>query len=140
MDCYRDMADVPSTRVGAVIVRLDKSICSTGFNGFSKTMLDTPGLYINREEKYLRIIHAEVNALIYSRDPSLEGYTLYTWPLLSCDRCVVQKLQAGISRFVAPVLSKELKPRWKTSLKKTENYIEESNKILTLIDYKSEIT
>jgi dCMP deaminase len=124
----------PSTQTGAVIVRPDWSQCSVGFNGFPKRMKDDPELYANREEKYSRIVHCEVNAQLFSRDASLEGYTLYTWPFASCDRCCVQMLQAGITRFVAPVLPEHLKERWQASLEKTRKYIEECGLVLDLVD------
>lgn len=75
----------PSTQVGAVIVRPDKSVCSVGFNGFPQRMDDLPGLYAIREEKYSRIIHAEINALNFANE-KMAGYTLYTYPFLTCDR------------------------------------------------------
>jgi dCMP deaminase len=124
----------PSTQTGAVIVRPDNSLCSIGFNGFPKVMPDNPDNYSNREEKYSRIVHCEVNAQLFSRDASLQDYTLYTWPFASCDRCCVQMLQVGITRFVAPVLPEHLKERWEASLNKTKGYIEECNRILDLID------
>ena len=75
----------PSTKTGAVIVRPDRSVTSVGFNGFPKNMPDDPALYANREEKYSRVVHCEINASIHSREP-VAGYTLYTWPFASCDR------------------------------------------------------
>ncbi len=116
----------PSTQTGAVIVRPDKSVCSVGFNGFPRCMPDNPALYANREEKYSRIVHCEVNAQLFSRDGSLQGYTLYTWPFASCDRCCVQMLQAGITRFVFPTLPEDKKSRWEESLARTKKYFTES--------------
>ena len=124
----------PSTKTGAVIVREDNSLCSIGFNGFPKGMPDSEELYANREEKYSRIVHCEINAHLFSRDTSLKGYTLYTWPFASCDRCCVQMLQAGITRFVAPVLPDNLQERWGASLELTRKYIEECGKTLDLVD------
>ena len=54
----------PSTQTGAIIVRPDKTIVSVGFNGFAQSMPDNSLLYDNREEKYSRIIHCEMNALL----------------------------------------------------------------------------
>jgi dCMP deaminase len=115
----------PSTQVGAIIVRPDKSVCSVGFNGFPKKMEDKLEFYSNREEKYSRIIHAEINALTFSRDQSHEGYTLYTWPFLSCDRCFVQMVQAGIAKFVAPKATQDLISRWGTAIDKVKQYAKE---------------
>lgn len=115
----------PSTQTGAVIVRPDKSVCSVGFNGFAQKMPDSPELYANREEKYSRIIHCEMNALMFSRDQAHQGYTLYTWPFLSCDRCFVHMVQAGITRFVAPKATPEKLTRWGTSLERVRQYAKE---------------
>jgi dCMP deaminase len=115
----------PSTKTGAVIVRPDKTVLSIGFNGFPKNMKDNPEQYANREIKYSKIVHCEMNALIHARE-SVEGCTLYTWPFASCDRCCVHMLQAGITRFVFPKLPENLVERWKESTDKTKKYIKEA--------------
>lgn len=114
----------PSTQTGAVIVRPNRSVCSVGFNGLPQCMPDNPGYYENREEKYSRIVHCEVNAQLFAREP-LNGYTLYTYPFASCDRCVVQMLQAGITTFVFPRCPDHLVERWGKILEKSKGYIEE---------------
>lgn len=114
----------PSTKTGAVIVRPNGSICSTGFNGLPQCMPDHAEYYDNREEKYSRIVHCEVNALIFAREP-VNGYTLYTYPFASCDRCVVQMLQAGIKTFVFPRCPDHLLERWGKTLEKAKGYITE---------------
>lgn len=114
----------PSTQTGAVIVAPDKHVISVGFNGFARGMPDSDELYSNREEKYSRIIHCEMNALLHSHD-SVVGATLYTYPFLSCDRCAVHMIQAGITRFVAPKLSTEAGARWEPTFVKTRKYCQE---------------
>lgn len=114
----------PSTKTGAVIVAGDKSVMSLGFNGFPSGMPDDPELYANREEKLSRIIHCEMNALLHANRKKLpEGVTLYTYPFMSCDRCVVHMIQAGIRRFVAPEPTKAQLERWGESFAKTRKYI-----------------
>jgi dCMP deaminase len=108
----------PSTKVGAVIVRPDLTIASVGFNGFPKGANDSPELYAERNAKYSRIVHAEMNAIMFAREP-LNGYTLYTSPFCSCDRCAVHVIQAGIKRCVAPMLPPELEERWGESTRMT---------------------
>jgi len=125
----------PSTQTGAVIVRPDKSVASVGYNGFPIAMPDHEVLYTNREEKYSRIIHCEMNALNFSRDNTHEGYTLYTWPFLSCDRCFVHMLQTGIFRFVSPKCPPELEERWGDKFEKVRGYAKESNVIIGELDY-----
>lgn len=116
----------PSTKTGAVIVRPNKSVCSVGFNGFPQSMPDDDQLYNTREEKYSRIVHCEKNAQIFSRDDSIEGYTLYTWPFMSCDRCFVEMVQSGIVRFVAPEASPEALTRWAPAFDRVRQYARET--------------
>lgn len=111
----------PSTKTGAVLTR-GKHVVSLGYNGFPAGMADLPELYENREEKYSRIVHCEVNALIHA-PADLHYCTLYTWPFLSCDRCVVQMLQAGVHRFVAPLPNADQLSRWGAAFNKTRQYI-----------------
>ena len=114
----------PSTKTGAVFVR-DKVVLSVGFNGFPQSMSDDEALYANREEKYSRIVHCEVNASIFAERP-LRGSTLYTWPFASCDRCAVQMLQLGAQRFVFPEPTPEQKTRWAGAWERTERYFREA--------------
>lgn len=123
----------PSTQTGAVIVRPDNTILSVGFNGFPKSMKDTTELYANREEKYSRIVHCEMNALIHART-SVEGCMLYTWPFASCDRCAVHMIQSGIKRFVFPTLPDSLKERWEKSVQRTKDYLNEAHCLFTEVD------
>ena len=115
----------PSTKVGAIIVRPDMTIASVGYNGFPKNMKDDAYLYADRDVKLSRIIHAEMNAILHAREP-LHGYTLYTWPMMSCDRCAVQVIQSGIARVVAPKLSREISKRWEKSLIQSAGYFAEA--------------
>lgn len=100
------MSKDPSTKVGAVIVRPDKTVASTGFNGYPRGVKDDD--YQNRERKYQRIIHAEMNAILTARE-RLDGYSLFVWPLPPCDRCIPHIIQAGIQTLYVP---KDFDPRW----------------------------
>lgn len=115
----------PSTKTGAVIVRPDRSVVSLGFNGFARQMLDAQELYEDREIKYSRVIHCEVNALIQAKQ-SVEGCTLYTYPFISCDRCVVQMIQAGITRFVSQSPSEDALTRWAAAFDKSRAFMKEA--------------
>ena len=116
----------PSTKVGAIIVRPDKSIVSTGYNGFPRGMEDRAEWYENRDEKYSRILHAEVNALVQAKQ-SVEGCTLYTYPFLCCDRCCVQMMQAGIVRFVSIIPNDDQWARWGPSFVRARLFIDDLN-------------
>lgn len=108
----------PSTKCGAVIIRPDKTLASVGFNGFPKGCDDSEEIYNNRELKYGRMVHAEVNAILHAQE-DLTGYTIYTAqdpPIgASCDRCTTNVIQAGIKeiKYLAP---KVLEERWRESL------------------------
>lgn len=112
----------PSTKCGAVITD-GKRIVSTGFNGFPQGMPDDDALYANREEKYSRVIHAEMNALLFARE-DVHGYTCYT-TLMPCDRCFVHLAQAGITRYVYPSASQDALERWQSAFWKVKRYAAE---------------
>ena len=115
----------PSTQCGAVIVRPDKTICSMGYNGFPRGMADTEERINNREDKSSRVIHAEVNAILSSRE-NLKGYTIYTWPFLTCDRCSTVVIQAGITRVVSMTPTENQLLRWGKSFSLAKSYYEEA--------------
>lgn len=122
----------PSTKAGAVIVRPDRTVVSVGFNGFPKSMPDNDAFYQDRDEKYSRIVHCEMNALLHATERII-GYTLYTYPFMSCDRCFVHMAQAGIIRAVAPRCPEDKRERWEPVFEKTRQYAEEMG--IELIEY-----
>ena len=93
-DLVGSWAKDPSTRVGAVIVRPDRTVASIGYNGFPRGVDDK---YTTREDKLLRTVHAEANAIITAREP-LHGYTLYVTPLHPCANCAGLIIQSGIKK------------------------------------------
>ena len=98
----------PSTKVGCVIVDDKHRVVSIGFNGLPRGIPDK-GLE-DREYKYARVVHAELNALLFARG-SVEGCTMYVWPMPPCSRCAGPIIQAGILRVVSPPPGE----RWKES-------------------------
>jgi dCMP deaminase len=119
----------PSTQTGAVVVRPDQTIASLSYNGFAKNMSDDELMYADRELKYSRIIHCEMNAILTARE-RLDGYTLYTHPFLTCDRCSVHVIQAGIKRVVAPVCPVHLVERWQHLFDKSRAYYMEAGVVV----------
>lgn len=115
----------PSTQTGAVIVRPDRTVASLGYNGFPRLCDDDPALYADRETKYARIVHCEMNAILAAREP-LHGYTLYTFPFMSCDRCAAHVIQAGIVRCVAPKPDAEKLTRWAEAFERTRRLFNEA--------------
>lgn len=99
----------PSTKVGAVIARSDRTIVSMGYNGFPRGVNDSPSRYNDRNEKYPRVVHAEVNAILTAREP-LHGHILYvtTCPCAECTKIIIQ---SGLGQIVTWTPSEELKSR-----------------------------
>lgn len=127
----------PSTKTGAVLVDTLGRVVSTGYNGFPQCMPDHPELYNNRDDKYSRIVHCEMNALIFAtRD--LAGCMCYTWPFLSCDRCAVHLLQAGVTRFIAPRCPADQATRWESVFVKSRRYIVECGATYAEVEYASQ--
>jgi dCMP deaminase len=109
----------PSSKIGAVIVNDERRILATGYNGFPRGIADTPERLNDREEKYPRIIHAEMNALmnaLYS-GVSVKGATLYVYGLPVCSDCTKSVIQSGIKRIVLspPELAPE---KWREAWEK----------------------
>jgi dCMP deaminase len=125
----------PSTKTGAVIVRPDRTVASQGYNGFPKGVRDDPELYADREIKYSRIIHCEMNAILHCHE-NLTGYTLYTYSFLSCERCAPHVIETGITTCVAPILPKHLEERWGESTRKTIALYREKKIEVILLDFK----
>lgn len=83
----------PSTKVGAVIVNKEKKIVSTGYNGMLPGFPDTDENW-SRPRKYDLVIHAEMNALLYSKQ-DLNGCAVYC-TLQPCKDCTKALLASGI--------------------------------------------
>lgn len=105
----------PSTKIGAVIVDDLRRIVSLGYNGFPRGLDDSPEIYADREKKYSRVVHAEMNAILNARSQT-EGTTLYLSGLPPCDRCAVHVIQAGITRVVYEDKGEPIPDRWKDAM------------------------
>lgn len=105
-----------STKVGSVIVDVNKRVVSTGFNGFPQKIYDNPVELNDRERKYRFIIHAELNSIIFAKR-DLADCTIYIYPFLSCADCTKIIIQSGIARVVTLAMDKESERylRWKDS-------------------------
>jgi dCMP deaminase len=117
----------PSTQVGAVVMRPDKTVASLGFNGFPRGVADDKRLE-DRALKYELVVHAELNAILHAREP-LAGYTLYTWPLPPCSRCAAAIIQAGIMRVVSPPPIE----RWRESCELAASILREAGVVVEVV-------
>ena len=124
------------TQIGAVIVRPDKTIASAGYNGFPRHCDDSPDILANRELKYARTIHAEVNAILSCAERPT-GCTLYvSKPSLygpTCDRCACVIIQAGIARVVYRLGGSEFSNRWREPYARAMQLYKEAEVIVTAI-------
>ena len=90
----------PSTQVGAVIARPDKTIASVGYNGFPADVEDKPEWLSDRQEKLKRMLHAEHNAIKHCAHSDIAGSTIYVYPLRPCFECAARIRLSKIKRVV----------------------------------------
>lgn len=86
----------PSTKVGAVIVGSDNKIISTGYNGMLPGFPDTEDNWA-RPRKYDLVVHAELNAVLYS-NAKLDNSALYC-TLQPCKDCMKVIIASGIKEI-----------------------------------------
>lgn len=113
----------PSTKVGAVIVRPDKSLVSVGFNGFPRGVTDEN--LGDRDYKLARTTHAELNAIL-SAKTSVEGCAVYV-TLCPCSHCAAAIIQAGIKEVYYKPTPKHLMDRWGSSFDTTFEMFNQSD-------------
>lgn len=114
----------PSQKVGAVIVDKNRRVLSVGFNGLPRDVEDSYERLNNKDLKLSLIVHAEVNAILFS-NCNLTGSTLYV-SLVPCSRCAGLIIQSGISKIVCPRLSDNVSQKWKDSYKLSMSMFKES--------------
>jgi len=98
----------PSTQVGAVVIdNKTKKIVSSGYNGFPRN-LDDSKIPQERPEKYLYVVHAELNAILHAQR-NLSGCSLYV-TLFPCSECMKSVIQTDIRKVV--YLNELSSPEW----------------------------
>jgi dCMP deaminase len=87
--------------VGCVLVDDDKTILSTGFNGFPRGVLDD-GRLLNKVEKLKIVVHAEANAVAAAarHGHAIKGSTAYI-TRRPCTQCAALLIQAGVKRVMS---------------------------------------
>lgn len=90
----------PAKKVGCVIVSPDKTLWTSGYNGFPWGIADTPERLCDTELKNRLMRHAERNA-INNAKWDLRGWTLYVTQA-PCEDCALEIVNAGIVRVVRP--------------------------------------
>lgn len=124
----------PSTHVGAVLVSAPaRVVLSTGFNGMPRRMND---VYLDREQKLSRTVHAEMNAILNCRAGGFvraEDFPVLYVTHPPCDRCAVHLIQFGVGRVVISVQDRPLSPAWDQSLQAASQYFEEAHVLVDLL-------
>lgn len=114
----------PSTKVGAVLVGLDKRQVALGYNGFPPFVRDDHRL-LDRETKLRLTIHAERNVLDNAHFP-VQGSTLYvTHP--PCCNCALSIISKGIAHVVSSPLSPHFAARWGADIALSRDLFRESS-------------
>jgi dCMP deaminase len=135
LDLARDVAHWskdPSTQCGAIVIGESGQVLSQGYNGFPRGMDDSEELYNDRDTKYDRIVHAEMNA-IYNcalNGVTPKGATLYVHGLPCCHECAKAIIQVGIKKVV---MSQACNIRWNDSCGKGMDYLDEAGVKVTYI-------
>jgi len=101
----------PSTKVGTVIVKPNGYMVAAGFNHFAKGIAVTPERLADRNLKYPRTIHAEMDAILHAAE-KVDGCNLYT-TVFPCKECAKHIIDAGIVE-VYSVLPDDME-RWRES-------------------------
>lgn len=88
----------PSTQVGACIVDQHHRIVAVGYNGFPRGCSDDSYSWskTGEDNKYLYVIHAEINAIHNKIAADLTGCTLYVTHH-PCNECAKSIIQEGIT-------------------------------------------
>jgi dCMP deaminase len=116
----------PSSQVGAVIVRPDRSIASVGFNGFPRGVEDSRERISDRDTKLLYTIHAEMNAILAAKEP-LTGHSIFVYPYQPCAHCAAAIVQAGIKEVYCPA---DTVPRWEESFEAARTMFHEAGTVV----------
>jgi dCMP deaminase len=109
---WSTMSKDPNTRVGAVIAGPDRTIRTSGFNGFPRGIADSVVRLTVRDTKLRLMVHAERNAICSAARNGIatSGCTLYiaatddsglVWGGPPCTACTIELIQAGITRVIA---------------------------------------
>ncbi len=125
----------PSTQVGAVIIdKKTRKVISSGYNGFPRN-LDDNQIPQERPEKYLYVVHAELNAILHAlRD--LTDCSLYV-TVFPCSECMKAVVQTGIKKVV--YLNELSGENWEASKNATMKLAELAKIEVTKFDSNNEI-
>jgi dCMP deaminase len=127
-----------STKVGAVLVRPDKTVAGIGFNGFPRRIKDHTHMLEAKTDKgkalkYMRTVHAECNCLNNTRDFDLTGYHLFVngYP---CADCALRICSTGI-QYIYYKANADLETRWAESMLKSATLLYEAKLTVVRVEH-----
>lgn len=120
----------PKRRVGAVIADADHRVVSIGYNGFPHGVDDSSVLLADSQQKLLRTLHAEANALLFAARPVANCTAYVTYP--PCSQCAAMLIQAGITRVVSFAPDNAVSSKWAASWEAAEAMLREAGVVLDL--------
>lgn len=89
----------PHLKVGALIVSPTRGLLTTGYNAFPFRVKETPERLSDRQSRLDFTVHAEVNAILWSRLPVRSGTMYVSAP--PCHECAKAIIQAGVREVIA---------------------------------------
>ena len=94
----------PNTKVGCCIVNRDNKIVGVGYNGMPIGCDDHDFPWVRNSssklnEKYMYVVHSEINAILNRNSSHLENCKLYV-TLFPCHECAKVIIQSGIREVI----------------------------------------
>lgn len=130
----RQFSPDPSTKVGSVIVCRQGIAASMSANKFPSGVIETPKRWNDRAQKYPRVVHAELGAILNAGalGVDIRGGTLYTteYPCCTCCGAIIT---AGISRVVTLDLQSDYAERWTDQIAISVLMFQEAGVELTML-------
>jgi dCMP deaminase len=125
----------PSKKVGAIAVGSKGQVLAQGYNGFPRKINDSAVLYNNKESKYERVVHAEMNCIYNAtyNGTSLDGSTMYIHGLPVCSECAKGIIQVGVKRVVTTAIDEATPEKWIKSTELTKQLFMEAGVIYDFI-------
>ena len=112
----------PSTQVGAVITEGNR-VVSLGFNGYPHGVSDKAD-QDEREIKYLKTIHAEENAILFSKQDLRDSELWVTH--FPCPNCAAKIIQTGMKVVHCPQQSDDFLSRWQEKIDISQQMFDEA--------------
>jgi dCMP deaminase len=131
----KKMSDDNCTKTAAVIVGINDTVISNGYNTFPTGVLNTEERQL-RPEKYFWFIHAEMFAIIKAAKHglSVDGCTMYMSCDIPCTDCTKAIINSGIKRIVCERDGGSKNERWNEHRIRSLKMCEESGILVEYYD------